>query len=137
MSKGKRLTAYERGKIDGLRSKNMSHAAIAKKIKRSQNVVSNYLRMGQKYGFKGKKGRKPSLSDSTKRQINRIASNKSITAAQIKSQLGLEQHVRTIQRHLASSTILHLEKLKKKTRPNIKTCFSTFRMGQKSDDEQT
>jgi hypothetical protein len=114
MSKGKRLSEYERGKIDAYRERRMTEEEIAAKIKRSQTVVNNYLRLGKYYGLKGKRGRKSTLTNATKRQINRLASNNSISAAEIKGQLNLPQHKRTIQRHLASNPTLRLMKLKKK-----------------------
>ena len=56
MSIGKRLTQKEQGKIDTLKSEGYSNREVAKKIKRSLNVVNNYLKLGDKYGLKGRRG---------------------------------------------------------------------------------
>jgi transposase len=80
MSKGKRLTEYERGQIDAFRSNGAKLKEIAQRLKRSTTVIHNYLKSGQNYGLKGKRGRKKKLNDRVKRNIIRLASNKTISA---------------------------------------------------------
>ena len=58
MSKAKRLTDYEKGKIEGLKFNNLSIREIAKIIKRSKTVVHNYLKLKGNYGKNGRQGRK-------------------------------------------------------------------------------
>jgi transposase len=53
MSIGKRLQEREQGKIDALKAEGYSNREIAKKIKRSANVVNNYLKLGKKMASKG------------------------------------------------------------------------------------
>ena len=45
MSKAKRLTDYEKGKIEGLKFNNLSIREIAKIINRSKTVVHYYLKL--------------------------------------------------------------------------------------------
>ena len=45
MSISIRLTEKEQGRIDALKSEGYSNRNIAKKIKRSHNVVNNYLKL--------------------------------------------------------------------------------------------
>ena len=85
MSKGKRLSEYEKGKIDGLKKNKLSGGRIAKIIKRSKTVVNNYIKLKEKYGLKGKRGRKKSLSKRTQNLIARLCSNKMTSASKIKS----------------------------------------------------
>jgi len=51
MSKGKRLTEYERGKIDGFRSNGAKLKEIAQRLNRSTTVIHNYLKSGRNYGL--------------------------------------------------------------------------------------
>ena len=118
MSKGKRLTEYEKGKIDAFAEKNMPTREIASKIKRSKTVVSNYRRLGSNYGLKGARGRKPTLTDRVKRNIFRTCSNKSISAAQIKNELELTCNPRTIQRTIKSNSNILYRKFQCK--PSLK-----------------
>lgn len=114
MSLGKRLSEREKGKIDALLASKKSDREIAKIIKRSKTVVGNYRRLGSRYGLKGKRGRKKLYTPRQMRSIVRIASNKSISAGQIKDQIKLPGSVRTLQRHLSGSRTLVLTKFRKK-----------------------
>lgn len=114
MSKGKRLTEYERGKIDALHSRKESERKIAFAIKRSKTVVHNYLKLQEKYGLKGRRGRKQKLSERDKRNILRSASNTNKSASQIKSELSLKVSVRTIQRVLYKCAYLRYQKMRRK-----------------------
>ena len=68
MSIGIRLTEKEQGRIDALKSEGYSNRDIAKKIKRSHNVVNNYLKLGEKYGRVGKRGRKTKVTPILKKR---------------------------------------------------------------------
>lgn len=52
MGRGKPLTDFEKGQIKGYIESGLKHYEIAKKIGRSQNVVSNFLRNEADYGKK-------------------------------------------------------------------------------------
>ena len=83
MSKGKRLSIYERGLIDAYRSQNYTFAKIGSLINRSKTVVRNYLSFKDNYGLKGKRGRKKALSKRMRAAIIRYAKGKVISARQI------------------------------------------------------
>ena len=114
MSKGKRLTFYERGQIDAFKLQNLSFAQISRLIKRSKNVVHNYLRLKENYGLKGKRGRKKSFSKRTVNAIYRYAKGKIISAKTITKDLQLTTSVRTTQRILANCPTLLLTKYMQK-----------------------
>jgi transposase len=114
MSKSKRLTVYEKGQIDALRSQNLTERQIAQQIVRSKTVVHNYIRLRKNYGLKGKRGRNKKLSKTQIRAIIRAAKGKIVSAAKIKDEFGFNVSVRTIQRVLSTSPILFRTKLKQK-----------------------
>jgi len=114
MSIGKRLTEREKGKIDILKAENYSNRAIALKIKRSPKVVNNYVNLKDKYGLKGKRGRKSKMTSVLKKRIIRLACDNMLSSSQIKQELLLDQSTRTIQRLLSSSPSIVYSKFKSK-----------------------
>lgn len=114
MSIGKRLTDREQGKIDALKGEGYSNREVAKKIKRSPKVVNNYLKLGDKYGLKGQRGRKSSVKPVIKKRIIHLACQESMSSAQIKDELQLAQSSRTIRNILSSSPTVVYKKLKSK-----------------------
>lgn len=114
MSSGKRLSEYERGKIDGLRLQKKTSREIAKILKRSKTVVNNYLKLKENYGKQGRRGRKKILSKRVISHIGRICSNKIVSASKIKSELGLVCSVRTVRRTIRNIPHLVYSKLQKK-----------------------
>jgi transposase len=71
MGRGKQLTNYEKGRIDGLSSIGISNRQIASTIKRSAKVVNNYVQDKDGYGQKKSPGRPMLLSDRDKRVLSR------------------------------------------------------------------
>ena len=71
MGRGKELTEFEKGQINGLASSGLSNRKIAAIIKRSRNVVNNYLRDQENYGKKKSSGRPKVLSERNRRSILR------------------------------------------------------------------
>ena len=118
MSKAKRLTEYEKGKIVGLKLNNLSIREIAKIIKRSKTVIHNYLKLKDNYGKKGRQGRKKILSKRVQSHIARLCSNQITSARKIKSELGLIASVRTIQRTISTNSHFKYEKMQ--TKPQLK-----------------
>ena len=114
MSTGVRLTKKEQGKIDALRKEGYSYRDIGKKIKRSHNVVANYLKQGQKYGLIGKRGRKTKLKPVTIKKIIHEASVNLRSSSQIKAELQLGESARTIRRVLSRCPSLVYKKFKSK-----------------------
>jgi transposase len=117
MSHGKRLSEKEKGKIDLLKSQNLSHREIAKKIKRSLNVVNNYIKLGDNYGLKAHRGRKSKIVGVQKKRIINLATTRLMSAGQIKQELALPQSTRTIQRVLSKCPSLDYKKFK--SRPHL------------------
>jgi transposase len=114
MSIGKRLQEVEQGKIDALKAEGYSNREIAKKIKRSANVVNNYLKLGKKYGLKGCRGRKSSVRPTLKKRIIHLACQELKSSTQIKDELQLSQSTRTIQRILRKSPTVIYKKFESK-----------------------
>jgi transposase len=114
MSRAKRLTAKEQGKIEALKKEGYSNRSIAKKIKRSPTVVDNYSRLKDNYGLKKKTGRKNTISQVVKKRIIHLASTKLMSSNQIKSELQLPQSARTIRRTLMNTPSLVYKKFKSK-----------------------
>ena len=76
MGSGKPLSEHERGLIEGLKMSGLTDTAIAKQIKRSQCLVSSYLRNKENYGKNYKKcSRKPMMSSRDKRTFFRDLTN--------------------------------------------------------------
>ena len=111
MSRGKRLSEKEKGKIDILKSQKLSHRRIAKEIKRSLAVVNNYVKMGDNYGMKGRRGRKSKIVGVLKKRVINLATTKLMSASKIKQDLALSQSTRTIQRVLNKSPSLVYKKI--------------------------
>jgi transposase len=114
MPAGAQLAEKEKLKIEVLKSNGWGIREIARKIKRSPTVVSNYIKLKSKYGLKGNRGRKKSISTLDRKKIIYLASQKKMNANQIKAELRLDQHKRTIQRVLSSCPHLIYKKYKKK-----------------------
>lgn len=126
MGRGKTLTEAETAKIDILIEMSWSHRQIAKKINRSHQVVSNYVRNRENYG-KNRAGRlKCVTSDRERRRILKEASKSVLSARQIKEKLGVGGSLRTIQRVIKRAP--HLQRKKLKRKPALKEHHKTARL---------
>lgn len=114
MGRGKRLTEVERQIIVALKNEGLSNREVAKRIKRSANVVDNFVRVKENYGIKKSPGRPRALSKRQERAILRVASNSMLSASAIAKEAGVKTNVRNIQRLLKTSPIRSRRKLKKK-----------------------
>ena len=114
MSKGIRLTEKEKGKIEALRAEGYTYREVAKKIKRSVDVVHNYVKLGEKYGLRGKRGRKSEVGRVLKKKIISLASTKMLSSKDIKDELLVTESTRTIRRILSSCPTLVYKKFKSK-----------------------
>lgn len=114
MSIGKRLTEREQGKIDALRAEGYAFRQIAQKIKRSSTVVYNYLKLGKKYGLKGRRGRVSKVDKVLRKKIISAASTKMLSSKKIKTELVLGESTRTIRRILNRCPSLVYRKFKSK-----------------------
>lgn len=114
MGRGKKLTEYERGQIIALKNEGLSNREVAKRIKRSANVVDNFVKNKENYGIKKSPGRPRALSKREERAILRAASNSTHSAAAIAKEAGVQTNVRNVQRLLKMSHIISRRKLKRK-----------------------
>lgn len=136
MPRGKELTDVEKGKILALHDENISTRGIAKRIKRSQKVVVDYLKNPAGYGQKKyKRGRKSKLNNRQKNQIIQAASNSTKSTKEIKQELDLDVHRETVRRVIKNSDRIvrakmlpapalkpeHIEKRKSFARNNMST----------------
>lgn len=83
MPSGKFLTDVEKGIIDQLHSLELPISQIARRIKRSEKVVSNYLRLGEKYGKRAK------ITNRQKHCIHQLATREGISTTKIIDRLDL------------------------------------------------
>lgn len=114
MPKGKYLTEFEKGRITSLKESGLSNRKIAIKVRRSLNVVNNYVKKKKNYGIKKSSGRPSVFTERDKRRIIRIASNSALTARQIATEAGVATNVRNVQRLLQREPPLKRMKLKRK-----------------------
>jgi IS30 family transposase len=125
MSRGRKLSEKEKGKIDLLKSGKLSNRAIAKKMKRSPTVVDNYVKLKDKYGLKRLHGRKSNIAGVLKKRLIHLASHEMMSASKIKHELALPQSTRTIQRVLKNCPTLVYRKFKK--RPHLTAAHKSAR----------
>ena len=119
MSKGKDLTETEKSNILLLKNLKHSNREIAKQINRSKDVINVFLSNPENYGFKRDFKRKKKDGPKTIKEICRLASNKSTTSRQIKSNLKCNASPRTILRYLDDSG--NLKYIKKQFKPPLTT----------------
>lgn len=89
MGRAASLSIVEKTKIDVLHSEKYSNRQIAKRLKRSDTVIDNYIKDPAKYGTKKSSGRKKKLNSRQKRAVIRLASNKVISSREIVRELEL------------------------------------------------
>lgn len=114
MGRGKTLTKVERAQVDVLNNENCSMREIARRLRRSDYVIRNYLRNKENYDQKRKGRTATATTERERRKILRIASNSAATARQIRDVVGTSASVRTVQRILKKSPHIRRLKLKKK-----------------------
>jgi transposase/DNA-binding CsgD family transcriptional regulator len=102
-----RLTERERGRIEGLSEAGMSKRSIARSLGRSPDTICRALapkprrKTRKKAKIRKNSGAQPALTDRELRRLVRTAAKGDRSAAQLKADLQLNVHVRTIQRALA------------------------------------
>lgn len=126
MPRGLQLTVSEREKIKAYKDCGLSNRAIAIKMNRSKAVINNFINMGEFYGKIKRKGPKPKLSTHDKRRIIGLATQKKMSATQIKKELGVSITVRRIQQVLHNTP--HLKWTKRMKKPQLKAHHKTARL---------
>lgn len=126
MGRGKTLSEAETAKIDLLIEMGWSFRKIAKKIDRSHQVVSSYVRNRENYG-KNRAGRTVgAINDRDRRRILREASNSMLSTKQIKEKLDVGGSLSTIQRVIKRAP--HLQRKKLMRKPALKEHHKTARL---------
>ena len=97
MPLGTSLSATEQAKIRPYAECKISAPVIAKKLNRNVKAIRNYLKNPDNYLNKKRAGRKPKIRSRYKRNICILASNKNMSAAQIKHALSLDVTKRRVQ----------------------------------------
>lgn len=110
MPKGTILTDEERGKIDILKEEGYSLREIARRIGRSRDAVTNYIRLGSKYATKKRPGRPSYLTDRDKRRMIHLAVNSKLSSAKIKANMNISVTSRRIRQVLSSEENLSYRK---------------------------
>lgn len=81
------LSTEEQAQIKALSEAGLSHRRISTQLKRSQNVISKFLRNPDQYGMKKPSGRPRILSSRDERQIVRMISNASVSLERVRKSL--------------------------------------------------
>ncbi|XP_065642767.1 uncharacterized protein LOC136074383 [Hydra vulgaris] len=118
MPKGKVLTDIEKGQILAYHQEKVPNREIARRLKRSDHVICNFLKNPTDYVTIKRKPKKSKVSDCEKRRIVRLASNSSKCLKTIKSDLGLNVCKETIRKVLKD--IPHIVRSKINKAPNLK-----------------
>ena len=113
MGRGKRLSSEEISQIDILKKDGKNVVEIARLLKRSEKVCSNYLKLRENYG-QNHPGAKGKLNGRTKRRLFKEISNKTISCAELKERLGLKVTRKTVYNAIKSNKNLKLKRLMRK-----------------------
>lgn len=114
MGSGKRLSREEIERIKTLKEEGYSNRQIALRLGRSPRVINNLLKDIENYGRKPIPGRPRATTERERSRILRTASNSSMTAREIGTEVGVNASLRTVQRILKRSPVLQRRRLKKK-----------------------
>lgn len=126
MPKGKNLTEYEKGQIQAFHQSGISNREIARKSKRSHDVVNKYLKNPAAYGSKKRSGRPKKVTPRQQRRIINTASNSTITINKIRREQDLNVSKSTVSRILNSSP--HIVRSKMNVAPRLKPHHITNRL---------
>ncbi|XP_055633986.1 uncharacterized protein LOC129774294 [Toxorhynchites rutilus septentrionalis] len=110
MPNGTILTEKERDKIDVLKEEGFSLREIARRIERSRDAVTNYIRLGAQYATKKRPGRRPRLTDRDKQHIKRLAVESKLSSAKIKAEMNITVTSRRIRQVPSSDANLSYRK---------------------------
>lgn len=112
MPRGPRLTDMEQGTILAYKDTGMSIRKISGKIHRSRKVIGNFLKDPICYTSKKKRGIRRKISEKTKRQLRRVASNQITSASKLQRSMQLNVSVRRVQQVLQSAPHLQYRKMR-------------------------
>ena len=106
MTKGTKLSEFEKGEITGLKRVKKSQREILKALGQSNTAICNYLKSLNKYGTRKPTGRPEKLSPPFKRRIVYKVKKKTLSTSKIlKSLVDAPCRTRTIRKHLNNEKI--------------------------------
>ncbi|EYC12067.1 hypothetical protein Y032_0048g1593 [Ancylostoma ceylanicum] len=114
--RGTVLTSAEQAQIEALHVAGLSNRAIAAQLDRSHGCVSRYLRNPSAYHKQPNSGRPKLLTSNDSRRIRRLASNSTLSIAQMRAQLGLNVSKMTIWRSVRGNSNITREVMRKAPR---------------------
>lgn len=117
MPKGKRLTDYEKGKIEAFHCQGLSCREIGEIINRSKTVVNNFLQNKENYGQKNPGGRPTKLTSRDKRRVLSLVSTGKYSLNEILQTTELPVCKKTIWNVVNSSE--NFKYVAKLTRPHL------------------
>ena len=124
MGKGSMLSEKEKGKFLAYTASGISKREIARRIRRSITVITNFITKKDNYG-KCYKGRSRIMDARTRRKLRNVSSNKQITTKQMKIELNTKASLTTIRRELTFMKICHK---KMKRSPKLTSAHKLRRM---------
>ncbi|EYC28883.1 hypothetical protein Y032_0007g3480 [Ancylostoma ceylanicum] len=110
------LTSAEHAQIDALHVAGLSNRANTTQLGRSHGCVNRYQRSPSKYNKKLNSGRPKSPTPNDNRKNRRLASNSTLSIAQIRAQLGLNVSRMAIWRSVRGNTNITREVMRKAPR---------------------
>ena len=113
MPRGKRLSNYERGVIDGLDKVATSLNAIAKEINRWRRVVTSYIILKENYGKNKRTGRPRVISARSRKIILRDILKTGNCVLQIKTENNIAASATTVWRVIKEAQIFKYKKRKR------------------------
>ena len=126
MPKRKVFTDIEKGQILAYHREKVPNREIARRFKKSDHVIRNFLKNPIDYATIKRKPKKSNVSGREKRRIVRLTSNSSKSFKTIKSDLGLNVCKKTIKKLLKGSP--HIVRSKMNKAPNLKPVHNQKRM---------
>ena len=105
MTKGTKLSEFEKGGIIALKRVGKSQKEISKALGRSKTVICNYLKSPNKNGTRKPTDRPEKLSPQFKRRIVCEVKKKTSSSKILKSLVDAPSSTRTIKRHLNNERI--------------------------------
>lgn len=110
MPRGTSFSEMEQVSIKSYREAGLGVSEIAAKLNRHRNSISNFLKNPDNYGKTKRTGPKPKVDERAKRSIKRLATEKNMSANQIKQELSLNVTKRRVQQILSEDINLRYEK---------------------------
>jgi transposase len=126
MARKKSLNSFEKGQIVALKSQGMSNRYIARHLKRSHNVINNFINLKEEYGKKKQSGRPSKLTLRERRSIIREVSTNKSTLGKLSRRPDIAVHKSTLSRIINKETYLVYKK--RKSSPHLRPIHKIKRL---------